>query len=75
MQLPDFPPISGETLEAIGGRRDLRAGEISRLNDAGIFNTIYLVKGEYMRLLQGLCSLLVCVGHEPLHLDPDAGWC
>ena len=48
MQLPDFPPISGETLEAIGDRYDLRAGEISRLEDVGIFNAIYLVGGEYV---------------------------
>jgi hypothetical protein len=48
LQLPDFPPISGETLEAIGERYDLRAGEISRLEDVGIFNTIYLVGGEYV---------------------------
>jgi hypothetical protein len=45
LQLPDFPPISDETLEAIGERHDLRAGEISPSKDAGIFNAIYLVGG------------------------------
>ena len=48
LQLPDFPPISGETLEAIGERHNLRAGEISPSKDAGIFNAIYLVGGEYV---------------------------
>jgi hypothetical protein len=30
MQLPDFPPMSAKTLEAIGERCDLRAGEMYR---------------------------------------------
>ena len=48
MQLPDFPPMSSKTLEAIGERHNLRAGEISPLKDVGIFNAIYLVGGEYV---------------------------
>ena len=48
MQLPDFPPISDETLEAISERHGLRAEEIFPSKDAGIFNAIYLVGGEYV---------------------------
>lgn len=48
MQLPDFPPMSAETLEAIGERHNLRAEEISRAKDVGIFNAIYLVGNEYV---------------------------
>ena len=48
LQLPDFPPISDETLEAIDERHNLRAGEISPLEDVGIFNAIYLVGSEYV---------------------------
>ena len=48
MQLPDFPPMSADTLEAIGERHNLRAGEISPLEDVGIFNSIYLVGSEYV---------------------------
>jgi hypothetical protein len=48
LHLPDFPPMSSETLEAICERHDLRAGEISRFDDAGIFNAIYLVGNEYV---------------------------
>ena len=48
MHLPDFPPISSETLEAICERHELSAEEISRLDDAGIFNAIYLVGNEYV---------------------------
>jgi hypothetical protein len=25
--------------------------------------------------LRGLCTLLIDVRHEPLRLDPSAGWC
>jgi hypothetical protein len=35
LQLPDFPPISGETLEAICERHDLRADKISPLKEVG----------------------------------------
>jgi aminoglycoside phosphotransferase (APT) family kinase protein len=48
LHLPDFPPISSETLEAICERHDLRDREISRFDDAGIFNAIYLVGNEYV---------------------------
>ena len=48
MQLPDFPPISDETLEAISERHGLRAEEIFPSKDAGIFNAIYLIGGEYV---------------------------
>ena len=48
MQLPDFPPMSADTLEAIGERHNLRAGEISPLEDVGIFNAIHLVGSEYI---------------------------
>jgi aminoglycoside phosphotransferase (APT) family kinase protein len=48
LQLPDFPPISSETLEAICERHDLRDREISRFDDAGIFNAIYLVGGDHV---------------------------
>jgi aminoglycoside phosphotransferase (APT) family kinase protein len=48
LHLPDFPPISGETLEAIRERHALRDGEISPSKDAGIFNAIYLVGNEYV---------------------------
>jgi aminoglycoside phosphotransferase (APT) family kinase protein len=48
LQLPDFPPISDETLEAISERHGLRAEEILPSKDAGIFNAIYLVGGEYV---------------------------
>ena len=37
-----------ETLEAIAERHGLRAQEISRLNDVGIFNAIYLLGSEYV---------------------------
>jgi hypothetical protein len=40
--------MSSKTLEAIGERHNLRAGEISPLKDVGIFNAIYLVGGEYV---------------------------
>ena len=65
MQLPDFPPMSSKTLEAIGERHNLRAGEISPLKDVGIFNAIYLVGDKF----------LIYARHEPLRLDPSAGWC
>jgi len=65
LQLPDIPPISGETLEAICERHDLRADEISPLKEVGIFNAIYLVGGTF----------LISARHEPLYLDPSAGWC
>jgi hypothetical protein len=48
LQLPDFPPMSAETLEAIGERHNLHAEEISPLKDVGIFNSIYLVGSEYV---------------------------
>jgi hypothetical protein len=48
LQLPDFPPMSAKTLEAIGERHNLRAVEISPLKDVGIFNAIYLVGGKYV---------------------------
>jgi hypothetical protein len=112
LQLPDFPPISGETLEAIGERYELRAGEISPSKDAGIFNAIrlaghgriYTQRREpgpngamqidrrfrsifatsvrsvnttiYTAVLApGHCTLLIDIRHEPLRLDPSAGWC
>jgi len=65
--LPDIPPISDETLEAISERHGLRAEGIFPPKDAVIFNAIYLVGGEY-----GPVADLEC---EPLHLDPSAGWC
>ena len=37
-----------DTLEAIGERHNLRAGEISPLEDFGIFNAIYLIGSEYI---------------------------
>jgi aminoglycoside phosphotransferase (APT) family kinase protein len=40
--------MSADTLEAIGERHDLRAREISPLEDVGIFNAIYLVGSEYV---------------------------
>jgi hypothetical protein len=40
--------MSADTLEAIGERHNLRAGEISPLEDVGIFNAIYLVGSEYI---------------------------
>jgi hypothetical protein len=40
--------MSADTLEAIGERHNLRAGEISPLDDVGIFNAIYLVGSEYV---------------------------
>src|SRR5215204_5626672 len=46
--LPDIPPISDETLEAISERHGLRAEETFPSKDAGIFNAIYLVGGEYV---------------------------
>ena len=48
MQLPDFPPMSAETLEAIGERHNLHAEDISPLEDVGIFNSIYLVGSEHV---------------------------
>jgi hypothetical protein len=48
LQLPDFPSMSSKTLEAIGERHNLRAGEISPLKDVGIFSATYLVGGEYV---------------------------
>ena len=48
MHLPDFPPISSETLEAVVERHGLRVGEILPSKDAGIFNAIFLVGGEYV---------------------------
>jgi aminoglycoside phosphotransferase (APT) family kinase protein len=48
LYLPDFPPISTETLEAIRERHGLRAGEISPSKNAGIFNAIYLVGNEHV---------------------------
>jgi hypothetical protein len=48
LQSPDFPPMSAETLEAIGERHNLHAEEISPLEDVGIFNSIYLVGSEYV---------------------------
>jgi hypothetical protein len=48
LRLPDFPPISSETLEAIRERHGLADGEISPSKDAGIFNAIYLVGNEYV---------------------------
>jgi hypothetical protein len=46
LQLPDFPPMPVATLEAICERQGLSAGEISPSKDAGIFNAIYLLRGE-----------------------------
>jgi hypothetical protein len=43
LQLPDFPPMPTESLEAITERHNLRAEEISPLKEVGIFNAIYLV--------------------------------
>src|SRR5215212_10100763 len=40
--------MSSKTLEAIGERHNLRAGEILPLKDVGIFNAIYLVGGEHV---------------------------
>jgi hypothetical protein len=48
LQLPDFPPMPVETLEAVVERHGLRVGEISPSKDAGIFNAIYLVGNEYV---------------------------
>ena len=48
MQLPDIPPMSAETLEAICERHNLHAEEISPLKDVGIFNSIYLVGSKYV---------------------------
>jgi Ser/Thr protein kinase RdoA (MazF antagonist) len=48
LQLPDFPPMSAKTLEAIGERYNLHAEEISPLEDVGNFNSIYLVGSEHV---------------------------
>jgi aminoglycoside phosphotransferase (APT) family kinase protein len=48
LQLPDFPPMPAESLEAITERHNLRAEEISPLKEVGIFNAIYLVGSEYV---------------------------
>ena len=48
MQLPDFPRMPVETLEAVVERHGLDAGEILPSKDAGIFNAIYLVGNEYV---------------------------
>ena len=48
MQLPNFPPVSAETLKAIGERHGLEAGDITPWKDTGIFNAIYLFGGEHV---------------------------
>jgi hypothetical protein len=90
LHLPDFPPISDETLDAIGERYDLRAGEISPSKEAGIplraisrpvtrnlcdFGQVCQHHNLPQCLFQSLCSHLTDVRYEPLHLDPSAGWC
>jgi aminoglycoside phosphotransferase (APT) family kinase protein len=48
LQLPNFPPVSAETLNEIGERHGLDAGEITPWKDTGIFNAIYQFGGQHV---------------------------